>query len=354
MSHFELIRATPEHTPIIHEIWRRVYGHDFSQDRPVVPEDWQTWFLGYEDGAPGFACQVNHYEIHARGKWHRCAGVSCVATAPEARGTGLTKFALNELSRVCADDGFDCAALYGFRDSYYRKFGYASAGWRWQISSTVDRFPNLRAELPLRAIPHGDFAPLEECYERFIQSFSGSNRRNQAHWLRRFGKRAPDVYAVGDPVEGYFWTNPAGFYNDLEIGEFVWTTGRAYRSLLAGMRSLGINKGKIVWCEPPTSPFLHQFRDHGVDAAWHRSSMFRILKADRTLGDLGLVVRDGICGDSGSGSGEISIAGATQLWLGSVSARTLADLGELTASDDQIAELDRAFPPQDVVCMEFF
>lgn len=82
--------------------------------------------------------------------------------------------------------------------------------------------------------------------------------------------------------------------------------------------------------------------------------MFRILNAERTLGDLGLVVRDGICGDFGSGEGEMSVAGATQLWLGSVSAQALADLGQLSASEEKIAELDHALPPQDVVCMEFF
>ncbi|QYK53719.1 MAG: GNAT family N-acetyltransferase [Fimbriimonadaceae bacterium] len=365
---FEFRPAEASDYPTLLQIWRNVYG-DAVTDDWAEPRPFQKFFLGSQLGVPSFACIVNEFPTLVRGVELKCAGVGAVATLPEARNTGLASFCMNKLHLLCREQGFEIASLYGFRDTFYRKFGYESCGWRWQIKCPTDRLPNLKGELPVRQIMPDDIGELDECYRTFIRGMSGSCLRNSDHWDRRMGKKPPSIYAVGDPVEGYLWANTGGFWNDMEIGEIAWSSKRGYDSLLGLIRGLAVNKSGVIWNEPPKSPFLARFMDSGITAHWHRHTMFRVLNVESVMTKLSeirpnkpfrLKVIDELIPENEIIFGttgellEIPIAAFSQIVMGDPSVETLVKEGQITGDKVAIDALEGVLTEQQVCCMEFF
>ena len=98
---------------------------------------------------------------------------------------------------------------------------------------------------------------------------------------------APLIYAVGEPVEGYavlrltedFWVNQP-------VNELVWSTPEGYRSILALLAGIGVNRASVSWFEPPDSPFLATGVDQGVKAEVCDPIMFRAIDATSALKSL--------------------------------------------------------------------
>lgn len=360
---FEFRAAEPAEYADLLRVWRRSYG-DAWPEEPSTPHPHQEFFIGRWQERASFACSIFDFPTYVRGATLRCAGVSGVATVPEARNSGLASQAMNALLGECRDRGFALASLYGFRDTFYRKFGYASCGWRWQITCPTDRLPSVRSSLPVREIDVANLMELDACYQRFAQGLNGACKRNENHWRRRMGKNPPVIYAVGDPIEGYLWTNVTGFWNDLEIGEFTWSTPAGYNGLLALLRDLSINKKRIIWPEPPDSPYLAHHIDSEVDARWFRHTMFRIIDpkavVEATGGtELSFEIDDPVFVENREkfGSGptvSLGIPALTQGILGDPGFTRLAQHEYVRAEPEALAQLTRIFPEAPVCCMEFF
>lgn len=346
-------------------VWREVYGEGVIGEAQGREDKSQTLYIGYVGDAPAFGAIVNEYDVHVRGRYLKTAGVGAVATVGVHRGSGVGTECMCRMHDDCIGRGYQLAALYGFREAFYRRLGYEGCSWRWEIRCTADRLPKLKSDLPAYTVSVSEVEKLNPCYQAFMETFNGSSRRGSELWQNRMGQKPPTIYAFGDPVEAYIWCNPEGFYNDLSVGEFAWSTPRGYRNALAMIRSLTINKNAAVWYEPPDSPFLAQYTDYGAEAKRARPAMFTVLNADSTLeglnvkGRFGRMVVRGQGGETvveGGGKGEVrlTVQTLTQLVMGDPGPEALVRFGLLEGDDEAVSGLVDALPRQQSLCMEFF
>lgn len=350
------------------KVWADVYGPGWDERNHPHPH---PFYLGTVDEEPAFAVSIEEYNVHVRGQFFKAAAVGGVATLGHFRNTGVGTQCLHLLDKVCAEREFDLGLLYGFREPFYRNVGYEHSGWRWKIRAESHRLPKLKQTLPARQIPSETaHAVLQNCHTEFIKTFNGTAIRTPLLWKRRLGKVPPVIYALGDPVEAYFWCNIQGFWDELEIGEFAWSTPRGYESALALIRSLVINKLAATWCEPPFSPFLNIHTDQGITAEKNRPTMFRLIRPENILErfqdrfkspiTLNVTHLDGTSGQTtiriseGGPQATLSIHRLTQGILGSPSFADLNQFGQIQGDPAAIQTLIDTFPPEPVTCMEFF
>jgi predicted acetyltransferase len=275
------------------------------------------------------------------------------------------------------DGGLAVAALYAFREPFYRRLGYASCGWRWQIKCPVHRLPPTEGGLVACRLPAEQAPALDPVYVGFVRARSGSFLRTADDWRERLGKRPPLVYAFGNPAEAYLWFSVHDAWAEVDVGEFAWTTARGYSSGLAFMAGVAANQSTVSWCEPPDGPYVSAGIDQGASVCLHRPSMFRVVDVRRALNPLASLGRplrievldrsadwnQGVWlvdGEVKPGPGRrpdvsTTVGSLAQMVLGARSARQLAADGALSASSlEAIEALEKAFPPAPVVCMDFF
>lgn len=226
----------------------------------------------------------------------RCAGVAGVGVLPHRRGGGVGAALMASLVRHLAQEGYAMTSLYPFRDPFYAKAGYASTGWRTRIEAAADRIPAYADELPCRMVGPEAWAEIVSCQTAFAHRYVGVPVRDGKLWRRVLGENRPlRTYLFGDPVEAWVVVaHRMEFWSTDRIPDMGWSTARGYRSALAFLRRLAINKTGLNWYEPPNAPFLAAHLDHGVTATLDRPVMFRLLGPlpGRAAGDTVLEIRD--------------------------------------------------------------
>ena len=242
--------------------------------------------LGELDGVAVCGLKVHDYLV-ARGSADlRCGGVGAVATMPEARGKGFgTQFMVDAL-REMRDAGHVISNLYAFREPSYRNAGYATCGWRWRIKAPQSRLAKTEQSLDARQLTPDEIQQVDECYTKFVRTFSGSVLRTDHQWKNRLPKKQPMIYAVGDPIEAYAWVKLKDFWGDVEVGELAWISVAGYDSIMAVLRNLAVNQSHVVWREPPTSPLLASNLDQGVEMKLDEPTMYRVLDVPGALAAL--------------------------------------------------------------------
>lgn len=377
MPRFSMHLADERDFDALNHVWAHVYGDGDTSEALDPPEAGTTFWIGSVDGTPAWAAQVHSYNL-ARRPWDftlKCAGVAAVATLIEHRNSGLAQYCMHQLLLECRAMRFDVSMLYAYRDSFYRKVGYATCGWRWRIKVPGTRMPKTAGELAARQVrPEDAERVLGPCHRQFISTFSGSAVREAVDWKDRLGKKPPYIYAVGDPVEGYLWARPQGFWTEMEVGEIAWSTPRGYDSLMALLRGMANNQSCVYWNEPPRSPYLERYFDHGSELTVHRPTMARVLDwpglLARIPGGEGLVVEVDdpwiaenhgrwSCGAAPSRTdAETNASGSVQAWaqalFGQPSLEDLMIEGQLMVSPTKADELKAWMPASPVVCMEFY
>jgi predicted acetyltransferase len=351
------------------------------------PEDWpqaedETRFIAEGQVGAAGAFTVEHLRLTCRGAVLAAGGVAAVGVLPEYRHQGVGRSMMIDALAHMREREYVLAALYGFRNSYYRRFGYEVAGRRWQIVCPQHRLPRLATELPVRQVEPDEIEVVVPCYEAFARRLSGSNLRTRAQWRRRLGKRPPLIYAVGaDAIEAYAWSSAeGGFWDDLRIGEFCWSTPRGYGSMLAVLTGLCANRSSLTWYEPSASPFLQRSLDQGCQVSLERSAMFRvldvqsalrILRADGT-GEFTLSVEDLLIPQNrgpwrvrfGPDGTDVEPGGEPDLripgWalgpaiLGEPSLAELASSGVIVGSDHAVKAAARLMSPYPTCLYDFF
>lgn len=350
-------------------------GKEFEGDLPSDRSQVTHWSV-VEDGKIVSCTDVIAYQFKVRGAVIPSGGVASVGTVVEARRTGAATVMMEGVVRAQAELGFGLSCLYPFRETYYSRFGYATCGWRWQIHAPAARIPQIKTDLPVRRLePEDAPALLNPVYDAFTDRLAGCNVRDEASWKIRFGQKPPGIYAVGDPVEAYLWVKIDGFWNDVNVGEMAWCTGRGYRGLLGLLASLTSNQSSATWIEPPESPYISHFFDQGVSASLHRATMFRITDVRAAFGQLrpkqafAFEVSDPLVSsnngvfslgpdgltEGGSPCFKCGISALTQALLGQPSLEQLAAEGMVeVANMDNFEKACAALPAQQAVCMEFF
>jgi predicted acetyltransferase len=308
----------------------------------------------------------------------KMGGIAGVAVLPEARQTGVGGAMMRWSLRYMREQGYVMAALYAFRESYYRKFGYEVCGMRYKITCPHARLPRHKSELPVRRILHKDLDQIKPCYDAFAKARSGMNLREPFHWGRIIlDDLVRTIYAAGDPVEAYAivehdWT----FWNDQPLVEFAWTTRRGYESILSFFAALAINKASLTWHEPSDSPFLARHLDQGAKIESEKPVMYRLLNPTAALetlgshgeGEFSFAMKDSelpenngpwqVCFANGktrvdrTQTAELTIdpQTAVQAFLGQPSLADLSRNGSVSLNDAAA----RLLPPLPVFCIDYF
>jgi GNAT superfamily N-acetyltransferase len=240
-------------------------------------------YLAAHQSAPVGCLRVYDYDMRFRGGIVRCAGIASVAVLEAHREQGIGAAMMTDIIQICHSDGFDVACLYPYRDTFYRKFDFEMCSARWKIECPRHRFPNLKAELPVRALDANRLFDLKECHTSFTETMNGAVIRTEADWLDRMGIRPPQIFVVGRPIEGYFWIPRDQSLETLIIGEMAWSTPRGYESAMAHARSMMTTQTKLVWTEPTGGRFVRHFHDRDIDISLYRPANYRILNAPRML-----------------------------------------------------------------------
>lgn len=357
-----ILDVTAGDSSALGEVWRIVYnrGEPIEHRQPLL-RSYERGYVADREGLVVGCYAVRSLDLTRGRASLPCGGIAGVAVLPEHRQAGagydMMVHSLHEMRR----QGHVLASLYAFRDSYYRKFGYEIAGRRWQIRCPQDRLPAIRQSLPGRLIRQEEVSCLDAAYRPFARAMNGAHLRSELDWRDRLGMKAPLIWAVGDPVEGYAWTHlEGGFWDELRVGEVGWSTLEGYRSILAVLAGLCINRSALIWNEPSRSPFLAAYADQGVSFTLDRQAMFRCLDVPAALarlapecsGEFSLCVEDPFMPDNagpwrvrfrpdgveveqgGEGDIRMDIQAFSQALMGEPSFADLLAMGHVRANGD--------------------
>ncbi len=267
----------------------RAMTYNSGQPIPVEKQVYKTAtpYVGEVDGRiVGTFVVMDMTCTRGRDAAWKTGGIAGVAVLPEARQTGVGNAMMRWALRHLRDNGYILAALYPFRESYYRKFGYEVCGLRYKITCPTTRLPRHKSKLPLRSIPNDQYGDLKPCYDAFARARSGMNLREDFHWGRMLGEKKT-IYAAGDPVEAYaVLEHDWQFWEEQPIVEFAWTSVRGYESILSLFGSVGINKTSLTWYEPSDGLMLARHCEQGVRFESEKPIMFRVLNFPAALESL--------------------------------------------------------------------
>lgn len=308
MSRFTVRRYEERDRDAFAHVRSMVYrgGGEVRPDETLLRDDCLGYIVEDENRIVGTAtavrmtCSLNGVDLS-------CAGIAAVAVLQEERQTGAGTALMNGVVRLCREDGFEMSSLYPFRETWYRRFGYATTGLRWKITCPTDRFPRIDAPLGLRLLPamsaQESMEVLRGVEDAMAKRHCGYNRRSPDQAWRMLGGDTPfTIYVAGDPIEAYCMVRLRDdFWNWVEIREMGWSTDAGYQSLIAHFYRLSLNHLGVVWPEPIAGPYLTRFVDQGVKAETNALIMFRVLDASRVNEVLGsqIRVKDPILGTEG-------------------------------------------------------
>lgn len=212
-----------------------------------------------------------------------CGGVAMVGVLPSARRSGVGSEMMRGSLRLMREQGIPMAALYAFRETYYRRFGYESCGTKVELTVPTHRLPELRPDLDVRVIEPTSPDLIHACHETFVTQRSGLCLRNAMLWNRCLGE-TKTIYVAGDPIEAYaVIQHRVAFFEEQTVDELVWTTRRGYDAMIDLFKGLGINKKCIRWSEPSDSPYRARFVDESVEMHVKRSAMYRAIDVPALL-----------------------------------------------------------------------
>lgn len=348
----------------------------------------------FPEGSEGTVVEVNGRIVGAatslripmfvRGNQTLAGGVAAVAVVPEQRRGGVGSALMRGVNGQLFEQGFTVAALYGFREVYYRKLGFEVCGGRNLITCPSNRIPQFGDAPSAYQVPCNDPAPLLDAYYQFAHRYSGMGNRTDDLWERVIGSDGSyAIYAVGDPIEAYAVVRlESGFWVKQPIREAVWTTYSGYKGLMNLFAAFGMNKSVVEWYEPTDSTFLAAHMDQGVEVRQERQTMYRVLKVANALqllpaevdAEIRLKVVDhdipanhatwhirSSAGqieaepNEGDADAEVSIQQFTQIILGEPSAQSLVELGLVQPRSSSAARaLVSLFPAHRAYCLDFY
>lgn len=364
-------------------VWDLI-ARTYTGAQPVQPDTRQRWmdrlFVAESDGRPVGAYRAMDFTCSRLGAHLPCAGIAGVASAPESRRQGVGAAMMRNAIRVARETGVPLLALYAFRETYYRRFGYEVAGERVRITCPATRWPRVESDLPVRHLGN-DYAPVEPCFEQFLERYAGGTRRDASRWERVL-EPSDTLYAFGDPAEAYVILRHSGsFWSEDSFAEVVWSSERGYRAILAFGEQMVANKTGLHWYEPNPSPFLTRYLDQGIKAEIERLVMYRVAHVPGALkglspqesGTFSFAVKDPEVPENEGpwrvefGPGFVNVAPApeadlslsiwsfAQAFLGQPSLADLAVLDRIEVTNASGFEAaQRLLPPQSVYCLDFY
>ena len=268
----------------------KVWSITYRSGEPFVDDPTRSHladkYVAYLDDEPVGGYGVSPMTATRGAATFKCGGVLAVAVMPHVRNGGVGGTMMRHLLADYFEKGYELASLYGFRETWYRQFGYEIAGSRYRISVEVPFFPKVRGTLPVRQFSVKDaHAEIEECYKEFAHRRSGFNIRENGQWERTLPANSNrTVYVAGDPVEAYIVIqHETAFWQDQQIAEFAWTTKAGYDTMLSVIGGIGKNKTSVTWVEPSDCPFRATYWDRGATVSLANHIMYRVINVKKAL-----------------------------------------------------------------------
>lgn len=307
----------------------------------------------------------------------KCAGIAGVAVAPMHRHLGVGSAMMAWAVPYLRSQGYHIASLYGFRESFYRKFGYEVCGKRLEMEVPSHRLPRIKPELPVKLLNWQDHAQLQACQEAFARKYSAMNIREEMHWKRVLNDKKA-IYAVGDPIEAYAILDHSWeFWVPQSVNEIAYSSVAGFKSIMAVLSQICINKTSLKWYDALDTPYLQLFADQGVIARDERRIMYRLLDvpaaiealAPATEGAFSMEIKDDLirenagCWRVEDNGSRVSCQRVDSADLyGDIQAWTVAYLGDPGIQRGVIEEREagalaaaaRILTPSVAYCQEFF
>ena len=366
------------------------------------------YFLASVGGAVvgGFRILPLEMRVGPRGKgWIQVGGVSRLGVYPHFRRQGLAGGVLRLLLRQAHDQGDLLSLLYPTSFGLYRRYGYAIASRHVLYSVPPSSFPDSTAREHIRPATPEDAAAINRCYEKQMFCDQGLIRRTGREWHRLLSgsntarSDSSWVYVREDGViEGFLSTqyHATSHYalHRLSVGEWFVTSGTAIQAFLGFFRA---QSASVELVQLP-APVAARLESALVEPAWAgdpdvlpwrqpigkicSSLVGRIIRLHEAIaargfgedGAINLLVEDwSLPENSGyyslhtvDGKGELraaeersadvrlDISVLSALYCGSTSAEQARVFGQLEASKEAAAQLDRMLGSASFMIWDYF
>lgn len=314
-------------------------------------------------------------------------GIAGVGISPDARGSGVATQLMTETVREARRSGFALSTLYPATVPLYAGVGYARAGARYEIGITPYAAITRSRELAVEQVAGADDPDVRGTYARFAALRSGFLDRGPYIWGRIFKPRkgAPEAFKVlrEGACEGYVVVKHTmgESRSDVTVNDFVATTRAAAERLLDLIAGYGSVATSIRWWGAAPDLLTSALRDRRHEIRVTDYWMVRVCDVERALGSRGyprveatldldvaddlvsensgrfrLRVRDGraTIERGGEGTFRVDVRGLSALYTGFHDARTLAALGDVDASEGDLAVADAIFAGRAPAMSDFF
>jgi len=246
-----------------------------SGDRPFVAEGRQPWVVVDQRGDLSARYYQFGFALYFAGVRYEMAGVGGVAVAPERRSQGVAQWMLTQALHQFREQEIPLSMLYPFRQSFYRKLGWARVGITHQYRVSSRWLPLDEKRSQIRAYqPHYEkhFITL---YEKVAVQHNGWLDRPVWWWQEFFkpkGGREMYGYWEGNTLHGYVVIEFAQLEPEKDqlaviVREWVAQTPQAYRGVVGFLGSLRDQVTTIVWNTYPDDPFPHLLKEQERDPA---------------------------------------------------------------------------------------
>ncbi len=317
-------------------------------------------------------------------------GIAAVAVAPEARGMGLGLALVREAVKEMRREGAALSCLYPSTQALYRQVGYEQAGHRFRYELDLARIAVERrdapsaSELQARALTDADEPAVRACQRRFASMNDGMLDRCELLWKRTRSWRGVTSAGWGfaepgsNELEGLVFVrqtmDPASFRTDLSLTDLAFTTPRAGQRILRFLADFGSMARSVEFFAGPVHPIISLMAQQVYKSEFKFHWMLRLIDAPAALAARGwpvgvdievtLHIHDSLLPENEgvwrfrlsrglatlertdhSPACELDIRALASLYSGFLSPTQARLVGVLNGSDEAIAALTAAFPP---------
>jgi len=251
----------------------------------IQPDAWRV----LEDAGQILAVlRILPFTQHFGGRAVPCAGIASVAVSADARGRGVGTHLMRAVLAELRAEGTPLSALYPATTPLYRDAGYGFAVLRTVWEADVSTLPTAR-DVAVEGFGDEAIADLHATYEQIARAENGITSRDLEMWRTRV-LRAP--WYDGEPyrylvredgrVTGWIiYRYEDGVSGDwratIECRDFVWTTPRSARALLAFAARHRSTSKLIRWAGPPTEPLADLTNEDTISIAHRQRQMIRLV-----------------------------------------------------------------------------
>ncbi|MBU0640165.1 MAG: GNAT family N-acetyltransferase [Planctomycetes bacterium] len=315
------------------------------------------------------------------GRSVRCAGITMVGVAPDARGSGIGKHLLRSVVRELCGQGYAITTLYPSTYPIYRGAGYEVAGQRINYEISIRKLGVHGRTLGMRCLRDADRPALVRLYAERARRNPGNLDRCEPEWQRILElPPEPPTYSyvveakAGKSIVGYVVYKQAHrdpHMLEIQVRDYAFRTADAGRRILTFFSDHMSMSQKLLLESGPADPLLMLARDPDYSVQMKIAWMLRILDVTAALeargypagvtgevqfevtdellehnnGRFVLRVADGRGRVHRGGRGKIktSIRGLAPLFTGYMSAEELCLTGLLSGSASELATASPLF-----------